>query len=453
MPPRFNFPDDVDVWLRLQWDLTQHSRGAHFMEGDRAAASRASRSNRPRASWRRSAPGSARRIRRPTAAGLRDPVPLLDDMLGYYRPALFVLLGAVALLLLTACLNVAEPAARAGDGPRARDGGAGGARRVARCAWSGRCSSRACCSRPPALSRAALGALVAAAAGHRGDAGGGAAARAKPGSISGCWHSRCSSSPPPPSSSACCRRWCSRERRRSEALKDGTRTSTGVRGRRWNRALVVAEVALACAVLVASALLVRSVARMMHAPPGVAADGVVTAAIQLNGAGYPTGRRSSSSIPRCSSRCAASRASRRSGSNRAAARCRLADAVPGRGPAARAPRRGHTGAAHQRQQRLLRGFRAPLIAGRVFADSDRTASEPVIVVNQTFARRVFPGEDAVGKRILSTARADRSARPQPSRPRSRSASSASSPTSIRRRSDRRQSRSSITRRGSSRFER
>src|SRR5262249_30219684 len=32
MPPGFNFPDDVDVWQRLQWDLTQHSRGAHFME-------------------------------------------------------------------------------------------------------------------------------------------------------------------------------------------------------------------------------------------------------------------------------------------------------------------------------------------------------------------------------------------------------------------------------------
>ena len=35
-------------------------------------------------------------------------MPLLDDMLGYYRPALFVLLGAVGMVLVTACLNVAS---------------------------------------------------------------------------------------------------------------------------------------------------------------------------------------------------------------------------------------------------------------------------------------------------------------------------------------------------------
>ena len=29
----FHFPDDVDVWQRLRWDLTQHSRSAHFIEG------------------------------------------------------------------------------------------------------------------------------------------------------------------------------------------------------------------------------------------------------------------------------------------------------------------------------------------------------------------------------------------------------------------------------------
>ena len=32
MPPKFHYPDDVDVWQLLQWDLTQHSRDAHFME-------------------------------------------------------------------------------------------------------------------------------------------------------------------------------------------------------------------------------------------------------------------------------------------------------------------------------------------------------------------------------------------------------------------------------------
>ena len=47
-----------------------------------------------------------------------------------------------------------------------------------------------------------------------------------------------------------CRRWCARGRDAGEALKDGTRTSTGVRGRRLTRGLVVAEVALASQVLV-----------------------------------------------------------------------------------------------------------------------------------------------------------------------------------------------------------
>ena len=32
MPPKFHFPDDVDVWQRVRWDFTQHSRAAHFME-------------------------------------------------------------------------------------------------------------------------------------------------------------------------------------------------------------------------------------------------------------------------------------------------------------------------------------------------------------------------------------------------------------------------------------
>jgi hypothetical protein len=48
-------------------------------------------------------------------------------------------------------------------------------------------------------------------------------------------------------------------------------------------------------------------------------------------------------------------------------------------------------------------LRATLAAGRTFTIDDRADTEPVVVVNQTFARRVFPGEDAVGRRLVSTA--------------------------------------------------
>ena len=46
---------------------------------------------------------------------------------------------------------------------------------------------------------------------------------------------------------------------------------------------------------------------------------------------------------------------------------------------------------------------ASLIAGRLFTDDDRVDTEPVVVVNQSFAQRVLPGENAIGQRLLSNA--------------------------------------------------
>ena len=154
MPAAFNFPDDVDLWLRLQWDLTRHSRGAHFME----AIARLQPGVDEEQAARELAAISARLGQDNIATNrgwLATPVPLLDDMLGYYRPALYVLLGAVALVLLTACLNVAglllaranSRAARWRFGRRSAPRG---------CGSYARCWSRACCSlrpeQPPAPS-------------------------------------------------------------------------------------------------------------------------------------------------------------------------------------------------------------------------------------------------------------------------------------------------------------
>ena len=81
MPARFNFPDDVDLWLRLQWDLTRHSRGAHFME----AIARLQPGVNEEQAARELAAISARLGQENIATNrgwLATPVPLLDDMLG-----------------------------------------------------------------------------------------------------------------------------------------------------------------------------------------------------------------------------------------------------------------------------------------------------------------------------------------------------------------------------------
>src|SRR5262249_35636584 len=107
MPPRFHYPDDVDIWLRLQWDFHQHSRGAHFVEAIARLKADATLDRTSRELTALSARLGATDPVTNRGWNVR-PVPLLNDMLGYYRPALFVLMGAVSLLLLTACFNVAS---------------------------------------------------------------------------------------------------------------------------------------------------------------------------------------------------------------------------------------------------------------------------------------------------------------------------------------------------------
>jgi putative ABC transport system permease protein len=400
MPRGFNYPDDVDVWLRLNWDLTQHSRAAHFMEAvarlqpgvtpERAAADLAALSGRLAAQAPSTNGGWSAR-----------PVPLLEDMLGYYRPALFVLMGAVALLLLTACLNVASLLlARA----TAR------ARELAVRAALG-------ASRLRLLRQMLVESLVLAAAGTAAGAFGALlflklALASMPVAI-----------PRLAQATLDLRLLLVAvalvagtavlfglvpavvlTRTHAADLKDGSRTATGVRGRRWNRALVIAEVAFACAVLMASALLAQSVSRMLRAPIGVNADPVVAATIQLPSTGYPGWPRVDQAYdtllntirrqPGISSAGAVSMLPLDAG-------WRLPFQVEGRAVQAN----DYSVAQHVViSSGYLETVGATLANGRTFEETDRADTEAVVIVNQTFARRVFPGEDALGKRLVSTAR-------------------------------------------------
>jgi putative ABC transport system permease protein len=50
---------------------------------------------------------------------------------------------------------------------------------------------------------------------------------------------------------------------------------------------------------------------------------------------------------------------------------------------------------------FFRTLGIPLISGRIFEPRDGAGSQDEIVVNQAFARRIFPGEDPVGRTILN----------------------------------------------------
>lgn len=107
MPRGFHFPDDVDVWERLQWDLAQHSRHARFMEGV-ARLKEDTSIEQARAAADTLAVRLGREFEASDKGWAFALQPLLHDQLGYYRPALYVLFGAVGLLFVIGCLNVAS---------------------------------------------------------------------------------------------------------------------------------------------------------------------------------------------------------------------------------------------------------------------------------------------------------------------------------------------------------
>ncbi len=279
MPPKFHYPDDVDVWQRLRWDLTQHSRAAHFME----AVARLSDgttlrggAGRHRRRWGFACSATSRE---PTSSWNSRLIPLLDEELGYYRPALMVLFGAVGLLLVIGVLNVASLLLT-----RALSREREIAVRVTLGAAPRQLVTQLMAE---SLVLSVCGAAVGVAAVGRG-------ARRSSRSFTPVQIPRLDEAGLDLRALAMCLgvvvittivfglvpALLLLRTQFNADLKSGERGSSKG-ARRIYSVLVAAEVALACALLVSSALLVRTVGQMMDTPTGVDADDVVTTTVQL----------------------------------------------------------------------------------------------------------------------------------------------------------------------------
>jgi len=193
-----------------------------------------------------------------------------------------------------------------------------------------------------------------------------------------------------------------------DALKDASRGSTEGKERSWIRsALVVSEVAFASVLLIAAGLLMRSFLRVLDVNMGFQPERAMSARVDPDGTLYRTDAQKAAYFDEMLRLARAVPGVQAAG---------LTDALPlGRNRAWGAGAKGVVYPPGQFPNAFVRvvsdGYAAamgiPLKAGRDFSPRDTRATDPVILVNETMAKNLWPGKEAVGQVIEGACGADR----------------------------------------------
>jgi len=194
----------------------------------------------------------------------------------------------------------------------------------------------------------------------------------------------------------------------SEDLKDSARSSSGTRSTRFRSTLIVGEVALSVVLLVISGLLLVSFVRLQSAPAGFDPQGVATSLMNLPVTRYASAVQQADFFDRVIEGLEAQpqvkRAAVIAGLPLSGIQPRSPYAVAGR-PIPPEPERALASLSVV-SDHYFEAMRIPLRDGRGFGTRDTEQSPFVCIVNESFARRLFPGESAVGKVLLRGANAD-----------------------------------------------
>jgi putative ABC transport system permease protein len=189
-------------------------------------------------------------------------------------------------------------------------------------------------------------------------------------------------------------------------LASGSRQSPGRRASQLRAALVASEVALAVTLVVGAGLLIRSFWQLQRVDPGFRAAGVLKAEFQLPPSRYPADFRNWPDFREI-------HAFNRALLERASALPDVeAAAIAGNHPLDPGFTNSFTIAGREEEARswpeisirrvtpgYFRTVGLALVSGRLLSDSDTTTGPPVVVVNAAAAKRFFPGRDPAGARI------------------------------------------------------
>ncbi|HTQ87500.1 MAG TPA: ABC transporter permease [Candidatus Solibacter sp.] len=409
LPGGFQFPvdsDPFDLWTtiavyRVSQDgdeATTESRGSHFL---RAIGRLKPGTSLGQANAEIASIAGALAKQYPDTNGHLSVVaePALDALVGDVRPALWILLGAVVLVLLIACANVAnlllaratarqrEVAVRAALGAsRARMlrqlltesvllALAGAVPGVVLAVCATKFFATLTALQIPRLAEASVDGMALAFT---------LVASVGTAAIFGLV----------PAMHA------SRVNLTSSLREGGRGGGETLRHVRLRSALVVFEVSLALLLLVGAGLLVRSLLRILDVRPGFDPQGVMAFDLDLPGVRYGKPEQSAQFYRELLARLnqapgvvSASGVMPLPFSDNSV---RTSFTIEGR-PVAKSeePRTQFRAVGLD----YFKAMRIPVLAGRAFTASDARGTAPVVIINQTLARQFFPNENPIGKRI------------------------------------------------------
>jgi putative ABC transport system permease protein len=186
----------------------------------------------------------------------------------------------------------------------------------------------------------------------------------------------------------------------NDALKEGSRQTSG--SSHWLRSgLVVLEVAISLVLLVCAGLLARTFLSLLKTNPGFNADNVITMNIVLPWAKYREEPQRAAFYNDLLQHAKA-----QPGVVSAAAVNYLplggsnsSDAYLVEGMPEPPPGQENEGRYRVCTPDYFGTMRIPIIKGRSFTEQDKADAPPVVIVNETLARKHWPGENPIGKRI------------------------------------------------------
>jgi predicted permease len=189
-------------------------------------------------------------------------------------------------------------------------------------------------------------------------------------------------------------------------LKDASRTSAGSsavwgRGNNMRRLLVVSELALSVVLLIGAGLLIRSFARLENVAPGFNPKNVLTFELALNGQRYGDGQIRLSTYRQLWNALGQIPGVTAAGGITSLPLSQSFAWTPitveGRAPL---PGEKFLNAdARVAGGRYFQALEIPLRSGRFFNEEDLVGKTPVVIIDEFMAGQLWPGQDAVGKRI------------------------------------------------------